>query len=992
MLGFRLQPVALLASTVLFSAISFAQPAMLSYRPNAAEFSTVLDSIVTVSGNPNTLHIYNPVSGNDKKVSLVQPPLSLSLSPDGLHAAVGHDALISYVDLLSGSVEKTYVVPATADKVVLSSSWIYVMPVRQGGSVSVNIASGVVTPNNSVFFTNATGARMNTSVNAIYGTRDGTSPNDIEEYDISTGPITKQFDSPYHGDYCIFGPVWFSPNGTRIYTGCGTVFRASKDPKLDMYYMTSLVGVSSIGAFAESAAIDRFALIAGAPVYPSTSTNDGTVMLFESTFLKSAGQFALPNFSVNGVSFQAHGKWLFFNAASTELYVLMEADAKSGLLNDFALQRIPLSVPDSCGAAFASSTANIVATGSQGTVKITASESCVYQAASLSSWVQIVSGGYGSGNGTLTYIARPNLESAGRTAVISMGGQTFTINQDGNSNTGAVALLGYNVVDGAYNKPLDNIVLVASNPDELHIYDPVTKSDQTVPLVKPPLCLSVRPDGMYAAVGHDGWVSYVNLQTGSVEKLFQVVTDVNTIVLAGNGYMYLFPARSWSDMYSLEISSGTVTATSAIYDGRVPRLHVNGKYLYVGGDAFSKWDISQGVAKMANQNFGMNTCGNLWLTEDGRRAFTACAIAYTTSDIPAQDSQYNGTLSAAAAATWADESAQQQATAVIPSTRYNNGTGGVRAGDTQVQIYGDAFLGYNGAIPLPQFAVGGQSFAAHGRFVFWNRAATRLYVVVQADSTAQLLAGSGIVQISPSAAQQVTVTAVVNAASQAPGRIAPGEIITITGGGLGPSNGAQFALDAVTGKVNTNLSGTQVFLNGLAAPVLYASANQINAIVPYEIGYNSQVLLQAGYQGILSTGTTLTGATAIPGVFTISGSGTGQAVAVNQDGTVCDSSHPAAPGSYIIVYFTGGGTTYPYGVTGSVTGSVLKRLTQTPVAATVGNEPAAVTFAGAAPTFVDGVGQLNLRLGDKTPSGEAQPLILTVGVNSSPSTATIAVR
>jgi uncharacterized protein (TIGR03437 family) len=195
----------------------------------------------------------------------------------------------------------------------------------------------------------------------------------------------------------------------------------------------------------------------------------------------------------------------------------------------------------------------------------------------------------------------------------------------------------------------------------------------------------------------------------------------------------------------------------------------------------------------------------------------------------------------------------------------------------------------------------------------------------------------------------------------------------------------------VTGKVNTNLAGTQVFFNGAAAPVLYASANQVNAIVPYETGYGSQLVMQTAYQGILSSGVTLTPADSAPAVFTVNGSGSGQAVAVNQDGTICDPSHPAAAGSYITVYFTGGGTTNPFGVTGSVTGSVLKRLSQT-TSVTIGNQPATVTFAGAAPTFVDGVGQLNIRLADDTPSGPAQPLIVTVGLNSSSGAATIAVR
>jgi hypothetical protein len=38
------------------------------------------------------------------------------------------------------------------------------------------------------------------------------------------------------------------------------------------------------------------------------------------------------------------------------------------------------------------------------------------------------------------------------------------------------------------------------------------------------------------------------------------------------------------------------------------------------------------------------------------------------------------------------------------------------------------------------------------------------------------------------------------------------------------------------------------------------------------------------------------------------------------------------------------------------------------------------------------VAQLNLKLSDNTPAGAAQPIILTVGINSSPAGATIAVR
>jgi uncharacterized protein (TIGR03437 family) len=92
----------------------------------------------------------------------------------------------------------------------------------------------------------------------------------------------------------------------------------------------------------------------------------------------------------------------------------------------------------------------------------------------------------------------------------------------------------------------------------------------------------------------------------------------------------------------------------------------------------------------------------------------------------------------------------------------------------------------------------------------------------------------------------------------------------------------------------------------------------------------------------------------------------------------------------VTVYFTGGGVTNPPGVTGSVTG-LTEYLTQN-VTATVGNVPATVSFAGAAPGFVNGVNQLNIQLSASTPAGKAVPLAITVGGQASAATATLSVE
>ena len=107
-------------------------------------------------------------------------------------------------------------------------------------------------------------------------------------------------------------------------------------------------------------------------------------------------------------------------------------------------------------------------------------------------------------------------------------------------------------------------------------------------------------------------------------------------------------------------------------------------------------------------------------------------------------------------------------------------------------------------------------------------------------------------------------------------------------------------------------------------------------------------------------------------------------------GTFNGPSKPAAKGSYVTLYLTGGGETTPSGVTGSITGSsTLKWLAQA-ATVTVGGIAATVAFDGDAPMFVDGVLQLNIQLSPNTPSGATLPVVLTVGNVSSPSTATLA--
>ncbi len=222
------------------------------------------------------------------------------------------------------------------------------------------------------------------------------------------------------------------------------------------------------------------------------------------------------------------------------------------------------------------------------------------------------------------------------------------------------------------------------------------------------------------------------------------------------------------------------------------------------------------------------------------------------------------------------------------------------------------------------------------------------------------------------------IDGVTNAASGTPGQVSPGEFITIYGSAMAQSTPSELALTS-SNKVSTSLAGTQVLFDGVAAPLVYVSATQINAIVPYELYGKTATQLQVSYNSVPSTAVSLGVATAAPGIFLAAPpNASAQAAALNQDFSINSSTNGAAAGSTIILYATGEGQTSPAGATGSVTGTTLP-VPLLPVTVRVGGLPAVVAYAGEAPGLAAGILQVNAQIPDTVPHGTQVPVTITVG-------------
>ncbi len=234
------------------------------------------------------------------------------------------------------------------------------------------------------------------------------------------------------------------------------------------------------------------------------------------------------------------------------------------------------------------------------------------------------------------------------------------------------------------------------------------------------------------------------------------------------------------------------------------------------------------------------------------------------------------------------------------------------------------------------------------------------------------------------------VMAVTNAASYGQ-TIAPGQMVTVFGTAMGPAKMVYLQQDQ-NGLVSSAIGGARILFDGIPAPMVYASALQCAAVVPYFGATKATTHIQVEYQGVRSDPLEVAVSATAPGLFTVDASGQGQGAVLNDDNvTVNSPATPAKPGSVVILWATGEGLTDPPGVDGRLAAAVLPK----PLAAVsvdIGGLPATVQYAGAAPGNMPGLMQINAQISPNVQPGSQLPVHVKIGANTSRDGVTVAVH
>jgi len=203
--------------------------------------------------------------------------------------------------------------------------------------------------------------------------------------------------------------------------------------------------------------------------------------------------------------------------------------------------------------------------------------------------------------------------------------------------------------------------------------------------------------------------------------------------------------------------------------------------------------------------------------------------------------------------------------------------------------------------------------------------------------------------VNPAAAPQVACV-VDNANEARISVIAPSQLLTLFGSGLGPATGV-----AAAGYSTTSLAGVTVTFDDVPGTLLYVSSSQINVAVPAGVSFlNSQgsqnlSTMQVSVNGADGSPRALPVVPSNPSLFgelsgTVSSCTVGDItyygaftdLAINADGTVNSCLHRATPGAVISFFVNGLGVDFSFDMTRAWAPS------QIPVAVTIGQWSAEV--------------------------------------------------
>jgi len=257
---------------------------------------------------------------------------------------------------------------------------------------------------------------------------------------------------------------------------------------------------------------------------------------------------------------------------------------------------------------------------------------------------------------------------------------------------------------------------------------------------------------------------------------------------------------------------------------------------------------------------------------------------------------------------------------------------------------------------------------------------TRTVAPMPSAGTVIVLTTSGFTVLSGNYAAATAPPAISSVQNAANGStaVAPGGLISVYGSQMSATNIATSQIP-----LPTALGESCLIVNGSPIPLLFVSAQQVNAQLPFNAAGNVTMSIHTP-AGISNNFNFIVNSTA-PAIFLTGTAGPQSELATvfrAANGQLVTPTNPLHAGDTVVIYLTGLGATSPTVAAGQETPiSVLASATDTPLL-TLGSSPLTLLYAGLVPGSISGLYQINATVPGKVTLGDAIPLVISQGGSS----------
>lgn len=265
---------------------------------------------------------------------------------------------------------------------------------------------------------------------------------------------------------------------------------------------------------------------------------------------------------------------------------------------------------------------------------------------------------YASGN-TIFSCDRKKLSPGQNSAIVSLktnesSNPSYSIKVIANApgNTANIRAVDGNIIDALFNKNTNILYYVTSSPNKFVAYD-ITgrKVLNEIPLSKVPTSFAISEDWTKAAVGHNGYISTINLSSNTVTTTYTLSCSVNDIAWAENDWFcYTQKGGSFSGLHWINTADGTLydsPDTFSLDGSSIVKKVPNQPYLIATRNSTSPSGFfAYDIATKSKKSYAHMDLTNFWFSENGDYIFAMNSNVYRTTSSTGSTNTFDATINA----------------------------------------------------------------------------------------------------------------------------------------------------------------------------------------------------------------------------------------------------------------------------------------------------------------------------------------------------------